>query len=448
MGVYDFKEKNSARTKPSTDGLEKNKLKFKKAAMKSLALFLLFALLCTTALSAPSLSGQEAVDYPYILVHGIGGWGRDEGINNTLPYWGATTGNLAEFLNEEGYSVFEASVGPLSSAWDRACELYAQLTGTRVDYGQAHSKANNHARYGRTYDSPMFEGWGEKSAGGQIKKINLVGHSFGGLTIRLFVSLLENGAPEEVAATGEDTSPLFLGGQGDLVHSVTTICSPNNGATLVTAFENFNILSPFIDLCVAYTILAGNSPLSGYVDFHLEQFGITKVPGEERSISEIIGDLMLFEGTGTDNAAYDTFPDEARNINQRISFVDGVYYTSYSFCTTVENPYDLTHFPKSSTLSVLKISAFLIGRYTDRRLEDNSFDSRWFANDGLVSVYSARNPKDEPWQDFDGEKLVAGKWNVMPTISGDHGTAIGLFADADQTRQFYLDMFELIENTK
>jgi len=34
---------------------------------------------------------------------------------------------------------YAASVAPNGSAWDRACELYAQLSGTRVDYGKAHT---------------------------------------------------------------------------------------------------------------------------------------------------------------------------------------------------------------------------------------------------------------------------------------------------------------------
>ena len=51
-------------------------------------------------------------------------------------------------LNEKGIEAYAPAVGPLSSAWDRACELYAQLMGTRVDYGEAHSKMHGHNRYG------------------------------------------------------------------------------------------------------------------------------------------------------------------------------------------------------------------------------------------------------------------------------------------------------------
>ena len=75
---------------------------------------------------------------PFIFVHGLNGWGGAEDINGIMPYWGATTGNLMQYLEHEGYECYSASVGPMSSAWDRACELYAQLMGTTVDYGIAH----------------------------------------------------------------------------------------------------------------------------------------------------------------------------------------------------------------------------------------------------------------------------------------------------------------------
>ena len=50
--------------------------------------------------------------------------------------------------------------------------------------------------------------------------------------MRLFVELLTNGSPEERAATPEgQLSPLFEGGHGDLVKSITTISGPFNGIT-------------------------------------------------------------------------------------------------------------------------------------------------------------------------------------------------------------------------
>ena len=109
---------------------------------------------------------------PFIFIHGLNGWGGAEGINGIMPYWGATTGDLMIFLKQNGYECYSASVGPISSAWDRACELYAQLIGSTVDYGIAHSEANGHDRFGRTYYTALVPDWGELDTDGKIQKIS------------------------------------------------------------------------------------------------------------------------------------------------------------------------------------------------------------------------------------------------------------------------------------
>ena len=74
---------------------------------------------------------------PVILVHGFGGWGRDD--IQGFYYWGGSR-DFEEGLRKAGYLVFTASVGPFSSNWDRACELYAFIYGGTVDYGEFHSQ--------------------------------------------------------------------------------------------------------------------------------------------------------------------------------------------------------------------------------------------------------------------------------------------------------------------
>ena len=145
-------------------------------------------------------------DYPFIFVHGMGGWAPNDPFYEISPYWGGGLGtsvdtDFVEILNDKGYEVYAPSVGPLSSAWDRACEIYAQLTGTVVDYGAAHSEKHNHDRYGYSYEGRaiMGEPWNME------EKLNLVGHSFGAPTIRLLTSLLAYGNAEEIAATGDET---------------------------------------------------------------------------------------------------------------------------------------------------------------------------------------------------------------------------------------------------
>ena len=89
--------------------------------------------------------------YPNIFIHGLYGWGSDDGIDSTLPYWGSGENNVIEFLRAHGYECYYPSLGPFNSAWDRACILWAYLFGGQVDYGKVHSKKHGHARWGKVY---------------------------------------------------------------------------------------------------------------------------------------------------------------------------------------------------------------------------------------------------------------------------------------------------------
>ena len=73
----------------------------------------------------------------YIFVHGLSGWGSYDAAYRRMPCWGMRGGDLIVFLRGKGFDCYAASVAPTGSARDRACELYAQLAGTRVDYGAA-----------------------------------------------------------------------------------------------------------------------------------------------------------------------------------------------------------------------------------------------------------------------------------------------------------------------
>ena len=78
-------------------------------------------------------------NYPCVFVHGLMGWGSYDAQYKLMPYWGMFAGDLMKKLNRDGFDCYAASVSGTASAWDRACELYAQLTGTVVDYGKSHS---------------------------------------------------------------------------------------------------------------------------------------------------------------------------------------------------------------------------------------------------------------------------------------------------------------------
>ena len=380
--------------------------------------------------------------YPLVFVHGFNGWGGGEGINGVLPYWGATTGDLIKYLQREGFESYSASVGPVSSAWDRACELYAALRGTTVDYGEAHSRKYGHRRYGRTYEKPLFEGWGDEDENGNIKKIHLIGHSFGGNTIRLFVHLLANGCPQEIEAGGDSVSPLFTGGKSGLVASVTTICSPHNSSSIYKFVLKTHLFNIVLYLTAFYTGTAGRSFLNGkMVDFHLEQFGLSDTPGK-KDADKYLKSVRGFLNSSEDTCETDLLPESILEFNKTVKAVDGVYYFSYPFDSTKKNSLTGLILPIAKSNPVilpLGLCISLQKQFTNEKT-GQVYDDEWRPNDLLCNTVSETYPFGEAHTDFDGKGTPeTGVWNVMPVQQGDHGTAIGLFADKEKTRVFYLE---------
>ena len=489
---HDYDESDTA--SPATDDASTENNEEKKISPKAIIAWILVICIMLTAVLVPlfwskiknvwwELNGGK-VEYPYVLVHGLGGWGEGSGINDVAPYWGSTSGDLATLLRNEGFEVYTPSIGPVSSAWDRACELYAQLTGTRVDYGEAHSKEHNHERYGRTYTIPIVENWGQELNGGQVKKINLIGHSFGGATVRLLTSLLEYGDEAEKAASGENVSPLFEGGKGDWVFSVTALCAPHNGSSLTEILNGSdsllssitksgsgnsllnsvlssagmnNLLShPDIfnttDLLISFCLLANNltEPISGTYDLMLDHFGINSIL--DNSMRTSIEKVLA---SGNDHAGYDLSPDGARMLNDKIQTVDGVYYFSYAYSATTKAPIVGGQIPSLDMLFILQLPALGMGTFKGTTAGGIVIDESWQANDGLVSVVSAQKPDDEEGIYLDGDvtdtvpkDVEKGIWNISATKKGHHGTVIGLApfdSNANQkTKNFYVKLFDFI----
>ena len=56
-----------------------------------------------------ALCGGKVV-YPYVLVHGLGGWGENSPMNEHASYWGASTGSLPQKLRAQGLTVVAPSL--------------------------------------------------------------------------------------------------------------------------------------------------------------------------------------------------------------------------------------------------------------------------------------------------------------------------------------------------
>lgn len=430
-----------------------------KKCKRVLSVVLALILAVTATVIPVAAAGKNDVrNDPIVFVHGLMGWGDRADINKAVPYWGMSTGSLTKFLNAQGYETYAATVGPLSSAWDRACELYAQMTGTTVDYGEAHSNEKGHARYGITYDKPLFEGWGED------KKVNLVGHSFGGATTRLFLEVLANGSKEEVAAAkkaGTKVSPFFEGGKGSWVHSLTALAAPHNGTTFIECCPRTTEgVSKFVfDVGAAL----GLTKYKGFYDLQLEQFGIKQQDGEtfEQALKRMFNSDFMQHN---DNAIYDLMIDNAIKINDGIEMQDNVYYFSIAGRKTHYSSEYNKEVPDDGMFAPFKIFSKRMCEYIDKYTVGGVYITKdWIPNDGMVNVISGLYPFDSnlkavkangqpTYKIYDGVSLTTfkpGVWNVMPTAPYDHMGMVGgmMTNSVTETRLMYLNIVQKIYGT-
>ena len=360
--------------------------------------------------------------HPYVFVHGMMGWGEDKKFYKGLPYWGMVTGNYPRRMREKGYEVYTPTVSPLGSAWDRACELYANLTGTTVDYGVAHSKEKGHNRFGETFPEAMLPDWTPE------RSIHLLGHSFGGPTMRMFVELLRNGSPEERAATpAGQLSPLFEGGHGDLVKSITTISGPFDGITFPHA------LPKTVDYGLTYGIpmvasIIGNVGSGRVYDFQMSQWGITAVKNGVRFARDMLNTKAIRNFVkAKDNVFADIHIPQAAEINKKLS----VPAEQYLFSVTGNGT--KTGKSGNQVRAPIMIFAFApfaysLGKFPDQTIAGVKITEGWRMNDGIVPVESGRHPTTEPWcewVDVKDKPIQKGIWHALPTVPGDHGTVIG-----------------------
>ncbi len=416
----------------------------------SLVLALIMIMTCCNLFSSAANDAEKANNYPFIMVHGLGGWGQYDAITESYPYWGAGagmsegTGDFVELLRDNGYEAYAVSVGPVNSAWDRACEIYAQLTGTVVDYGEAHSKVHNHERFGRSFEGNALMGrvWSPD------EPINLIGHSFGGPASRLFASLMAYGDEAEMAATGKDTSPLFTGGHSKTVHSVITLSGCHNGSQIANLIVDPVVPLFMIAVMVSFNYAFGDPSGGMYSDMALSHFGLS--PDETTGKVKFSFKRIFNYVKAKDNAGVDLTVGGSQELNEKIKMSPDTYYYSVSGTVTEENKWGRqvkTH----DTTSIFNGTTWLLSNSQGLIIDGIVMDKEWANNDGMVPLKSALYPLDEKDNAFSYEAALAensikpGSWYYTKTIYGmDHGDYCGTTDDYPEGyEKFWLGLAEM-----
>ena len=397
-----------------------------KKALRFVVIFLL-------TLSLPS-AVIAANNYPIVLVGGWMCWSPEE--MHDFHYWGGWT-DLAQYLRSQGHEVYVADLGPISSNWDRACELYGFIKGGAVDYGRAHSCIFGHLQKPATRTYPgVFPQWGQTDlATGRMNKVHLIGHSMGGQTIRTLAQLLENGDISEINRANNDPtydiSPLFSGTEAtqNWISSITTISSNHDGNSFVQATGSLLALSDQIFALLAAVL--GSSEYPAF-DFKLDQWGLQRLPTE--SFSEYfqrVAQSSIWNGS-LDFSSYDLGPEGAAYLNTWVEAQPDIYYFSYATECTYQSLFLPYQVPELAMRPVLRPLARIIGRYSADPLPGSpiNIDETWYQNDGMVSTVSMDGPafaSDDIIINYTGGSFQKGIWQFMGVLEHtDHYDVLGI----------------------
>jgi triacylglycerol lipase len=361
-----------------------------------------------------------------VFVHGLFGWGPTDGMSRILPYWGEA---LAQF-GGGSFTTHEAKVGPVSSFHDRACELYAQIRGRRVDYGEEHSRSAGHARFSPSLN---FEGKGLVPDWSAKNPVILVGHSAGAQTCLTLQRLLREGL---WSAPGDETG-------GDWIEAIVCVAGVLNGSLLTYVFgcdKNDGQLHQGLPAQAISSLITLAGLAKKDIDFvpSLVDLWLDHWPGGAGAAASMDWFKTSDFVRGPDNLAYDLTLQGCRAANDRLEAHPQTYYLSFvtgatrtpPLLSSVRNAVERLIArapvprvaPEPSMIGLLKPSACFQSAVTfaappipNWGSGDLTLDA-WAENDGAVSSISERYPftgRDLPQMGgafMSGQPLEAGKW--------------------------------------
>ncbi len=354
-------------------------------------------------------------NYPIVLVHGFLGWGPEEMVG--YKYWGGFW-DIEEYLEKKDFTVITVSVGPVSSNWERAVEIYYQLKGGQVDYGKNHAEKFGVMQKpeGKTY-AGLYTGWDFEHP------VHLIGHSMGGQTIRMLDYLLENSFYTDSLKTQYEESELLKQSLSGRIKSITTISSPHNGTTY---FDIRMKTIPFFQNFIGLAAVIG----SDFYDFDLQHWDLEQKEGESwQDYYNRMDNHVAWESKNISN--WDLSIDGARELNTYLKANPHVYYFSYGTTASTRDLQTGFYVPGNKVFVSLISNIKKIGREITYFADGTRTDSTWFENDGVVNTSSMWGPTtglngpDKIVKYSLDETLLPGQWYTFGPYEMDHYYVIG-----------------------
>ncbi|MBQ9066556.1 MAG: hypothetical protein IJ133_03410 [Clostridia bacterium] len=378
--------------------------------------------------------------YPVILVPGVLGYGDDKAVSKVFPYFGMTSAPVESIVKEGGQECYTASFGLLSSIWERTCELYAQIKGGQVDYGEAFAARAGIDRFGKKYPG-WIPDWDNDH------KIILIAHGFGAPVARLLVDLMAGGSKEEQAAPGHMLSDLFTGGKDRAVHAVVTLAGVNDGTTLLQGFEDKvpGISKKLVQAALKTQKIkdegAADAYLSGTAGNLLFDLGLDGMEAFNASVSANPETYYIaYTGEVTKDYADAIVP----KIRQKLDEFDGGY-SAKSFDKRYYNKKHWEMVLPTPSAGLLAPTATFLGLFKNYLPENPIVSFESHPNDGLVNTNTSLAPSTEEAAAFQSaDRCQPGRWYQMPIERKNHLAFTGFFRRPDQYRLEVRQMLETI----
>ncbi len=358
-----------------------------------------------------------------VFVPGLFGWAPGE--LGDFPYWGEALTQL-----EPPFTTHWLKCGPISSFHDRACEIFAQIKGTRIDYGADHSTDAEHARFSRD-----FTGRGVAPDWSKDNPIVLVGHSAGAQTCLQLQQLLARDF-------------WGVGSNEDWVEAIVSMTGVLNGTTLayITCDEQTGqlrkgadaLVQTALDFIAALRLAAlPIRDIGKDYDLFLDQWIGREHPTTEELLAFFAANHRFVQGE--DNLAFDLGLQGCLEANRKLRTGASTYY--FSFVGRATHRRGLLFFGPRVERPDPSISFLLRGPAEYQALRPDFAEppikgwgsgdlaiDKWRENDGAVSTISQRFPFTAGMQPVGGNgilgrdsgKIEKGKWYVedLETVTG------------------------------
>jgi triacylglycerol lipase len=369
---------------------------------------------------------------PIVFVHGFLGWGPEE--MGKYKYWGGFQ-DLEKHLESKGYTVFTVSIGPITSNWERAVEIFYQLKGGQVDYGEEHAQRWRIIQRpeGKTY-SGLYPEWDEEHP------VHVIGHSMGGQTARMLAHLLNNVYYTDSTGAFHDKSILLGRKNTGWIKSITSIGTPHNGTTLT------DIVKRSVSFLQYFVGLAGVAG-SDFYNFDMEHWDFRR--GINEPWLNYFRRVREHPAWDTQNfSAWELNLNGAKHLNSIIAMDPDIYYYSYALSATNLDTTTGYHIPMPGINLILQAKARRIGAKTAFWSDGTATDSTWYENDGVVNTCSQWAPLTgldgpEPIAEYKAdEPPIPGQWYAVRLLKVDHWSAIGQGLISTARRNELFQIFE------